>query len=141
MSLLLDPDIGEILDRLSILELKIDAGMKRSVSTERWEEEKRQLDVYLQKKILTWQRTVTSANMERFGTLNTQLYAINARLWRAEDEIRIFVKRASDLTDTEKESVVLIAIRIASLNDARSEAIRGINRLFGVDTQEKIYVQ
>src|ERR1700688_1113980 len=88
MTLLLEPNVGEVLDRQSILQLKIDMGMRKGVSTEAWEEETKQLNAYLTKKMQAWQRTATSFSVDDFGQYNAQLTLVNTKLWIAEDEIR-----------------------------------------------------
>lgn len=138
---LLDPDIGEIADRQSILQLKIDAGMKKNISTAAWEDELHQLDVFLAKKIQSWQRVATAGSTDDFSTLNAQLGQANARLWDCEDDIRAL--RAKHEQSLDQHFVPIIAecaLRIIDLNDARCELVRGINAIFGVAQQEKIYV-
>src|ERR1035437_9975247 len=135
---MLEPDIGEVLDRMSILQLKIDAGMKRAAATEGWDEELRQLDVYLQKKITKWQAVATSSSTEDLGSLNARLCIVNQKLWDAEDAIRTYHKIAMSLTAAQTNEVVALALRIADLNDVRADLVRGINGLFGVTTREKL---
>lgn len=140
---LLDPDVGEIIDRESILQLKIDAGMKKGVSTQNWEEELRQLDMFMQKKIQDWQRTATGFSMDEFGRYNAELTIVNAKLWQAEDEIRALRKSGSCVdgrpVGAHAENVATLALHIADLNDVRAALVGKINRLFGVIAEEKIY--
>ena len=142
MTSLLEPTIGEVLDRLSILTLKIEAGMRKSVSTELWERERTDLDAYLTKKMQSWQQTATSGSTEDFGKLVADLTIANTKLWIAEDELRL--KRPkngghpSDEDELVKE-VAEVAFRIANLNDARSDAIQRLNLIFGTETEGKIY--
>lgn len=139
MTRLLEPDLGEVLDRLAILQLKLDHGMGRNVPTAAWEEEQRQLDDYLQKKIQAWQSVATGFAQEEFGKANAELVVVNGKLWAAEDEIRTYCK-TEQLTDDECRDLATLAMRIADLNDVRCNLVQKINRLFGVETQEKIYV-
>jgi hypothetical protein len=140
---LLDPDIGEIADRQSILQLKIDAGMKKGVSTLAWEDELLQLDTYLGKKIQSWQRVATAGSTDDFGKLNAELSQVNARLWQSEDEIRRLrtaAIRSIGSTDGPAISEIgALALRICDLNDARCNLVHRINAIFGVNQQEKIY--
>jgi hypothetical protein len=138
---LLEPDLGEVLDRIAILQLKIDAGMKRSISTQQWEEEQKQLDDYLQKKIQVFQRVATSFSMDTFSQYNGELLAVNAKLWISEDEIRKYRRYDEQEMQSKSADIAAIALRIADLNDIRADLVVKINRLFGVETREKLYVQ
>lgn len=136
---LLEPDLGEVADRLSILRLKIDAGMQKGVSTQGWEEEQKQLDAYLQRKIVDWQRLATSFSWDDFGKANAELAVVNLKLWQAEDEMRFYRDRSGQLTDPEMHAVAMLGLRIADLNDVRCRLVRDINVIFGAEGQEKIY--
>jgi len=134
---LLDPDVGEVLDRMSILDLKIDVGMQKGVSTEAWEQEREALNLFLQKKIQAWQSTATAQTTEDWMGYNAQLKNTNLALWRAEDDIRALRKEES-LPEFYQE-VALVALRIADLNDARANLVKKLNAVFGVHNEEKIY--
>jgi hypothetical protein len=131
--------MGEVLDRLSILQLKIDAGMQRGIATGAWEAEQRELDSYLKKKIVGWQKRATAQGQADFGSMNGRLGLVNKKLWDAEDDIRRY--RLPTLTDEQVREVCQLALRIADLNDVRCELVRQINLFFGVETREKIYVR
>ena len=139
MTRLLEPDLGEVADRLSILRLKIEAGMQKGVSTQGWEEEQQQLDAYLRKKILDWQRVATSFSWDDFGKANAELGVVNLKLWQAEDEMRKYRDRPGDLCIQEIRDVAMLGLHIADLNDVRCRLVRDINVIFGAEGQEKIY--
>jgi hypothetical protein len=130
---LLEPNIGEVLDRQSILTLKIEAGMCKGISTELWEREHADLDAYLTKKMQSWQQTATSGSTESLGRLTAELTIANTKLWVAEDELRALRQNGDSGTIAE------LAYRIADLNDARSRIIGELNQMFGTETQGKIY--
>ena len=137
---LIEPDIGEVLDRMAILQLKLHVGMYKNVPTASWEEELRQLDKYLEKKMQNYQRTATSFSNDQFSSANSRLNIVNAKLWEAEDEIRKY-RKSSDLTDAEKAEVCLIALRIADLNDVRAVLVNELNQMFGAAAEDKMYVE
>lgn len=139
---LLEPEIGEVLDRQSILQLKIEAGMKHMVATEAWETELKELDNYLQRKMQAWQRTATSFAHDLFGKCVAELTQANARLWRLEDEIRSFIKMrdTNSLDVNSLERCGATAMNIAEINDIRAGLVVRINAMFGSQVkQEKIY--
>lgn len=139
---LLEPDIGEVLDRQSILQLKIEAAMQRMISTESWESELKELDNYLQRKMQAWQRTATSFSHDLFGKCTAELTHANARLWRLEDEIRTYIKKrdSGGLNAEDFEAAANVAMTIAEINDIRAALVVRINAMFGSQVeQEKIY--
>jgi hypothetical protein len=146
MTMLLDPDVGEVLDRQSILRLKIEMGMNKGVPTEAWEQENSDLDAYLAKKMQSWQRTATSFSVDDFGKLTGELGQCNIQLWRDEDALRLLMGEVSfsplpEPTSEQALKIAFFALRIANVNDRRSELIRQINGLFGVECQGKIYAK
>jgi hypothetical protein len=138
MSGLLEPEIGEVLDRMSILQLKLNVGMRKNVPTASWEEELRVLDNYLQRKIQGYQRTATSFSNDQFSNANARLGIVNAKLWEAEDRIRVY-RKAGSLTDSEKMELGEFGLRIADLNDVRAQLVNELNQMFGVSANTKMY--
>jgi hypothetical protein len=126
----LQPTVGELLDRQTILDLKIRHGNRAGVDTRAWQTEQAEIGARL------LARTTAFAVEQRqlLARLTGTLESINASLWAAEDEVR---------TASESEIATLagLAKRIASLNDQRAQAVRELNRLAGESSEgnEKVY--
>lgn len=124
MSRLHNPGPGEILDRLTILALKVTYGKLAGIGTAHWTEEQTALADQL------W-NTPPGAGASRIrGVQWMELAAINAALWQAEDNLR----RERDTQAYVSQSVVIaqIAITIQKLNDRRAELVTLINANAGV---------
>lgn len=130
MSRLLNPGIGDICDRLTILELKLlHAPADRSV------------DHFLQERngLLTKVRAAT-LNGSWFERV-LGLAAVNARLWQLEDEIRGYrLDWAGGIVSKEAlmEDATKCAFAIAEMNDRRAQLVREINELTGDQWIEKL---
>ncbi len=126
----LHPTVGELLDRQTILALKIRHGRKAGVDTEAWLAERSEIDARLAA------RTAGFAAEQRqlLARLTGTLESINASLWAAEDEVRA-------APESEIAALAVLAKRIASLNDQRAQAVRELNRLAGESSagNEKVY--
>jgi len=119
MPRLINYGIGEIVDRLSILALKIlHAGSR---PTDHFVRERNALLAQLRG------RTLNAAWFEHAVALG----AVNAAIWSTEDELRGY--REGDLSDSLTDLVPIrrIAFRLQALNDERSRLIEAINRLTG----------
>ena len=136
---LLNPSPGEILDRLSILELKITAATKRSVSSTHFEAEKASLEEVLK----TWEQGIAEDCMGDGDRLTETLVQIaghrnglaacNALLWQAEDDVRALPAEAAF-------KLASLCKRIVSWNDGRAAHVRELNKLYGMeDEPEKIF--
>lgn len=130
---LLNPSPGEILDRITILELKIVAAEKKEVNSSSFQAEKTELEEHLRQ----WDQTLKESWPDEtvwyeIGQQRNALVAINSLLWEAEDLVR-------ELSDLEMSKLALLAKRIAKLNDGRAKAVQEIAKLYGVEEQEKIY--
>ena len=114
-----DPGPGEILDRLTILALKIVHGGQAGRDTTHWEYEREQLYALLvaPKGVITLQLV--------------EIAAVNAALWQAEDELRAW--RRGDLMGDEANArgVGACGMRIQQLNDRRAELVTLINASAG----------
>lgn len=139
---LLNPSPGEILDRMTILELKITFGHKKGVSTTHFEAEYAELQEALKgwtdslpesyyfddDNGTNYQELMDKMAMERNG-----LAAVNALLWDAEDRVRL-------LPETEAFTLARLAKQIVAWNDARARHVQGLNKLYMAgDEQEKLY--
>jgi hypothetical protein len=138
---LLNPSPGEILDRLSILELKIGAASRLGVSSTHFEAEKASLEPVLQ----NWEQGISEdcigdgdrldRTLEEVARHKNGLAAANALLWRAEDDLR-------RTPDTETYKLARLAKQIAAWNDARAYHVRGLDSCYGLeDGPEKIYAK
>jgi hypothetical protein len=138
---LVNPGAGETSDRLTILALKILAGLEQGKETVHWETE--------QAALLTQIRART-LNGKWFEAV-LKLGAVNAMLWHAEDDLRALGRQwevwnkpdSSGLTGAEDRKraaleAAPLAFRIQALNDRRAELVQQINKEAGDgDTKEK----
>ena len=126
----LHPTVGELLDRQTILALKIRHGGKAGVDTEAWLAERSEIDTRLAARTAGFAAGQRQLLTRLAGTLES----INASLWAAEDEVRA-------AAESEIAALAVLAKRIASLNDQRVQAVRELNRLAGESSagNEKVY--
>lgn len=128
MSRLINPGVGDIVDRLSILELKVLHGELTQKDTAHWVRERDALLVQL------GGRTLNGAWFQ----LALELAVVNAALWRAEDELRAHRHAHTELVADPKELQQLVravgtAFLIQQLNDQRAGLIGEINTKAGDD--------
>lgn len=127
MSRLINFGLGEICDRISILALKILHGEGKSVDVQHFRQERAALMV----------KVVTREN-GRWIEYFTDLAAVNAAIWYAEDMIR---GRREAITRCEDEGELAehhyqagaLGLQIATLNDKRAQLIQQINAFVGDD--------
>lgn len=126
MSLVSTPmSVGELLDKITILEIKAEK-IKDA-------EKLKNINYELQLLTETWEQTgLSSAETE---ALKDDLKAVNLRLWRIEDDIRIKEKnREFD------EGFIKLARSVYYENDDRANVKKAINLLTGSDlVEEKSY--
>ncbi len=115
--MLLHPSPGEVMDRLSILSLKICHGRSRQVAVAHWEAEQHALLEYLDHK--PWWRPAEAHLFD--------LAAVNAHIWRLEEELRDL--RLANVLDVR---LAQIASDIQAWNDWRRDLIGQIDRSVGV---------
>jgi hypothetical protein len=131
---LLNPTPGEILDRLSILELKIPAFEKYGWASEDLEAEK----AGLEERMKDWDQglredMVGEVIYNQIAEGRNALAAVNALLWDAEDDVRR--SHPDELT-----KLARLCQYIAKMNDSRNKHINKLNGLYGLHIrQEKIY--
>ncbi|MFC3193447.1 DUF6165 family protein [Marinicella sediminis] len=126
MSLVSTPmSVGELLDKITILEIK---------SVKITDQDKlKNINYELQLLNQTWQQTgLKNADTDR---LQESLKAVNLRLWKIEDDIRIKEKnREFD------EQFIELARSVYYQNDDRAKVKKDINLLTGSDlVEEKSY--
>ncbi|MGO9641763.1 MAG: hypothetical protein ACLP1Y_10720 [Candidatus Acidiferrales bacterium] len=126
----LQPTVGELVDRRTILELKILHGHKAGVDTAAWLAEQAEIEKHLSSRTARF----TVEQRQLLSRLSGTLQSINASLWTAEDEVRA-------LAESEVAPLAALAKRIAKLNDQRAQAVRELNRLAGENSagNEKVY--
>lgn len=125
---LMNPSPGELLDRQTILHLKIDAGSRRRVSIAHFEEELKMIETALGQ----WFTRNVGADRRAFDAAAKELAEVNGKLWAAEDEVRALPPEARD-------RLAELAKLIPELNDLRASLVQRVNQLFRVDQTEKLY--
>lgn len=131
---LLNPSPGEILDRISILDLKIKFGEKQGIDTARFVAEKSLLEEQMQN-WTNWLREdkPPQETWDAIGQKKNGLAAINALLWETEDLVR-----SVDKTDI--QTLATCCIRVYTLNDGRADLVHELSKLYGAkEVHEKIY--
>ena len=116
---------GELMDRISILEIKVE----RFTSDEKRERARRELDDL---------RAVCREIVPEGDAVKAQFAAlkeVNSKLWEVEDSLRL-----CEHNQTFDQSFVALARSVYRLNDRRSEIKGQINALVGSTlTEEKSY--
>lgn len=116
---LIDPGVGEVTDRLTILALKVLYGTEAGKDVAHFQKE--------QSALLAKIRTKDPTGPWLQHTL--ELAAVNAALWRAEDELRVF--RTTANPDLCLSAAGRVAFSIQELNDRRAELVALINKEAG----------
>lgn len=136
---LINPGLGEILDRLSILGQKILFASEIGKSAESFVRERNALVAKINNGG-THKFDLTKPALDHLF----ELAAVNARLWEAEDDLRAIRHAAKgretvrDFDTAELLQAGHLAIRIQTLNDRRAELVGLINAGSGDDHQEKL---
>lgn len=116
MNLNISISIGELLDRISILQIKSQHTSK----------------VHKELKTL---RTLAEFNDVYNALFLENLYEVNSKLWNIEDELRVHEKNQDFSQD-----FITRARQVYILNDKRAKIKREINEYYGSEQQEvKIY--
>jgi hypothetical protein len=125
MKLFVEVSAGEVFDKLSILEIKLDKIRDESKLTNIRREYAALLQVV----------ETEVAPSEDLLRLRCALKEVNAQLWRVEDDIRAQERAGSFGTDFAR-----LARSVYRTNDQRSALKRQINELLGSDlVEEKAY--
>jgi hypothetical protein len=124
----MNPTPGELVDRKTILHLKIEAGRRKQVDSGHFQEELSLIEAALAE----WFRKSSAADRSAYEAATAGLADVNQQLWRAEDEVRA-------LAPGERDRLAELAKLIPALNDHRAELVQQVNRLFRVGQVEKIY--
>ena len=135
---LLKPDAGEVVDRCTILQLKIEAATRLNRNPNHFVQEKKELVTYLYDNKL---QDTSEETRDSFYRMERDLLSVNIRLWRNEDEVRALPEVTNLTTIPNIRRLAVLCKQIAKLNDERATLVKSINALFGTTTEEKIHVQ
>ncbi|MBI4465802.1 MAG: hypothetical protein HY656_00020 [Acidobacteria bacterium] len=125
---LINPSPGELLDRKTILHLKIEAGRQRQMDIVHFQKE---LDL-IEAALADWLGKNVGADRRAYDEATQELADVNRKLWQAEDEVR-------QLPRNERDRLADLAKLIPELNDRRADLVQRVNRLFRVSHAEKMY--
>lgn len=125
---LINPSPGELLDRKTILHLKIEAGCQRQMDVVHFQKE---LDL-IEAALADWLGKNAGADRRAYDEATQELADVNRKLWQAEDEVR-------QLPRSERDRLADLAKLIPELNDRRADLVQRVNRLFRVSHAEKMY--
>lgn len=118
---LVNPGVGEVSDRLTILALKLHYGRHLGRDVTHFEAERAALLAKVHAQTL---------NASWFDSL-LELGAVNAALWHAEEDLR-YSRQAPNIGEVVDPVVVMdLAFKIQSWNDRRAELVEQINREAG----------
>lgn len=134
---LLTPSPGEVVDRQTILELKIEAAKEKQLPANSFVDEYDQLKRYLENNSF-----ILAPVKHDYDLLYGKLKEVNTKLWKIEDEIRLIIRQAGDaskLTADQKALVCSISFEIPRLNDQRAALVQQVNALFKISRLEKLY--
>lgn len=137
---LFDPSIGEIADRMTILELKIKAAKQKAKPYEHWLGEYSECEGALDRKT----SILIADDKVKMESLISNLRTVNGKLWDLEDRIRVYTRREftnnSSFGECERDDIITIALQIPYFNDVRAQLVGHLNALEGTDTgTEKLY--
>lgn len=125
MSVLLEISIGDFLDRLSILEIKL----------EKIADKQKRLNIEKEHRVYLSRLENAQYPKNEVKQLLNKLREVNLRLWEVEDEIRLKEKhRQFD------ERFIELARSVYKTNDLRAKLKRQANETFGSElVEEKSY--
>ena len=112
--------VGELLDKISILKIK----MEMIENPEKLKNIKLEQDLLLD--------VVESSNFTRWSDFIEELYNVNVVLWKIEDDIRL--KEKAEEFDQE---FIDLARSVYKTNDKRFEVKNKINRFYGLEIREE----
>lgn len=122
MNLEVNVSIGEVVDKITILNIKIKK-IKDKTKLKHLNNEKAILDEKL--------KSIDVKDQEKFENLLNQLYEINLILWDIEDDIRIYEKNKKF-----NQEFIDLARSVYITNDKRFEIKDKINQLFNSSIRE-----
>lgn len=128
MTRLFNPAPGELIDRFTILVLKVNNCRKKNLNPYHFEEEAVEITKYITNKF-------PDLMLEKPSELRKQLHDVNANLWELEDKIRELHKESKK----DIMRIVEVSEMIMRLNDQRAGLVRQINEALGIDQFEKLH--
>lgn len=161
---LIKPSPGELADRQSILELKLDYGMPELLETSKVEYStkgirgmerrtipeptkvniipfKEELEAVIDYTAKHWVPGITDddSKVQEYDSLYDQLCEVNATLWQLEDQGRSLRKSPDALVASSDTRLGQIYREVMANNDKRAGIVQQINALWGINHQEKFY--
>lgn len=124
MGRLLNPGVGELVDRLTILQLKIRHGAPQpgSGALDHFRDEEAQINMLLNR--MRW------PSSDHAMVLSMKLQQCNAQLWELEDQLAQYAQQGSGTPD-DCGRCANIAVNIWRANRARNTLIHRLNVLAG----------
>lgn len=122
MNLEVNVSVGEVVDKITILNIKIEK-IKDKTKLKHLRNEKAILDEKL--------TSIDVKDQEKFENLLNQLYEVNLELWDIEDDIRIYEKNKNF-----NQEFIDLARSVYITNDKRFEIKDKINQLFNSSIRE-----
>ncbi len=135
MARLLNPSVGETLDRLSILDLKIAAAQSKKIDAHHFWVEREELVIKCLEPIL---KKAEAFDVYEYEKLKRSLATVNQKLWNLEDEART-LPRVSDSSTAQIIRGAQLRELTTDLNDCRADLVAKLNAFFGIHEKEKIY--
>ena len=112
---------GELLDKLSILEIKLN----------KIKDSKLLQEIKKEYKILNETKNKNINSLNKINILYKNLKKINEKLWRIEDEIRLCEKKSNF-----KDKFIQLSRNVYFTNDKRSKTKSKINKILGSNIKE-----
>lgn len=133
MPRLLTPGLGDLLDRASILLLKLRVGRAAGIDVEHFEDES---DEILAALLQVWVSNPSTAqdqiDIDRHAG---ELSAANDQLWTATDQMHVLASQVERLGPEAGRSTLVnageLGVRILRLNDERCRLVKVIDQLAG----------
>jgi len=141
MGRLINPGLGEKLDRCTILELKIgdaDAARMAPFAEELAAIKGTLPGIVVDVNHVAYDPLAYPTMVDGVDKLHGVLSEVNLQLWEAEDRMRLFRTQKRDVSEPELITIGRLGMQCQKLNDQRAEAIAQINALVGDIWWEKV---
>jgi hypothetical protein len=116
---LLHPGLGDYLDRLTILELKLVDAARRGVDHAHFTEEVAQIRHHLQTMPETLLRVCVDGKH--------RLLAVNRQIWDLTDRLQVLNRCWEHATESQVYELAQIGVTIFRLNEARAQLVQDLN--------------
>jgi cell division protein ZapA (FtsZ GTPase activity inhibitor) len=87
----------------------------------------------------TWLQGKSGSQIQQLELFAAELRKVNQSLWDLENNIRHLRSLSREQRSRRIAEVVSIALAIPELNDERARIVAGINSLFDLVAEEKLY--